>query len=176
MMKYKYVILDRDGTLIKYVRYLSKISEIEYKPDVIEGLIKLRTSGYKFGIISNQSLIERKIAKKSIVDKINLHIVKYLKLHNIDIDFVYLCPHIPSQECSCRKPKTELGIKAITNFAINPKLSYMIGDALSDIQFGINLGLQTIQINPLDGVHSKADFVTDNMIIAAEWILNNERY
>ena len=65
-------------------------------------------------------------------------------------------------------------MKAIANFEINPRLSYMIGDAMTDIQFGINLGLQTVQVNPLDYVHSKADFVTNNMFFAAEWILKNE--
>jgi hypothetical protein len=36
------------------------------------------------------------------------------------------------------------------------------------------LGLRTIQINPLDNVHAEANFVTDNMVVAAEWVLNNE--
>jgi histidinol-phosphate phosphatase family protein len=173
-MKNKYIIFDRDGTLIKHVHYLTKIEDIEFLPGVIEGLAALTTNGYKFGIISNQSLIGRKIAKKATVDKINLHILDCLKWCNINIDFVYICPHMPSEECECRKPKIGLGIKAVSNFAINTALSYMIGDTMSDIQFGINLGLNTVQINPLDHVHSEADFVTNNMIFAAEWILRND--
>lgn len=173
-MKSKYIIFDRDGTLIKHIRYLTKISDIEFLPGVIESLLKLKAGGYKFGIITNQSLIGRKIAKRSVVNKINLHIVKYFASQGIDFNFVYICPHEPSQECACRKPKIGLGMKAIANFAINPHLSYMIGDAMTDIQFGINLGMQTVQVNPLDYVHPKADFVTNNIIFAAEWILKNE--
>lgn len=173
-MKSKYIILDRDGTLIKHIHYLTKISDIEFLPGVIESLLKLKAAGYKFGIITNQSLIGRKIAKRSVVNKINSHIVKHFASQGIDINFVYICPHEPSQECACRKPKIGLGVKAIANFEINPRLSYMIGDAMTDIQFGINLGLQTVQVNPLDYVHSKADFVTTNMFFAVEWILKNE--
>jgi histidinol-phosphate phosphatase family protein len=173
-MKNKYIIFDRDGTLIKHVHYLTKIDDIEFLPGVVEGLAALATIGYKFGIITNQSLIGRKIANEAIVDKVNLHILDCLKLYNINIDFVYICPHIPSEECECRKPKIGLGVKALSNFAINTSISYMIGDAMSDIQFGINLGLKTVQINPLDHIHSEADFVTNNMIIAAEWILKND--
>ena len=173
-MKSKYIIFDRDGTLIKHVRYLTKISDIEYLPGVIESLLKLKAAGFKFGIITNQSLIGRNIAKRSVVNKINLHIVKHFESQSIEFNFVYICPHEPNQECACRKPKIGLGVKAIANFAINPHLSYMIGDAMTDIQFGINLGLQTVQVNPLDYVHSKADFVTNNMVFAAEWILKNE--
>ena len=173
-MKSKYIIFDRDGTLIKHIHYLTKISDIEFLPGVVESLLKLKAADYKFGIITNQSLIGRKIAKRSVVNEINLHIVKHFASQSIDFNFVYICPHEPSQECACRKPKIELGVKAIANFAINPHLSYMIGDAMTDIQFGINLGLQTVQVNPLDYVHSKADFVTNNMVFAAEWILNNE--
>lgn len=173
-MKSKYIIFDRDGTLIKHIHYLTKITDIEYLPGVVEGLLKLKAAGYRFGIITNQSLIGRKIAKRLVVDKINLHILEYFKSKSIDFNFVYICPHEPSQQCACRKPKTELGVKAIANFAIDPYLSYMIGDAMTDIQFGINLRLKTIQVNPLDYIHSKADFVTSNMIFAAEWILKNE--
>lgn len=174
-MRNKYIIFDRDGTLIRHVPYLTKVSDIDYLPGVIEGLLKLKSSEYRFGIITNQSLIGRKIANSSDVDNINSHIIRYLSFRGIDIDFTYVCPHVPDQECSCRKPKIGLGLKAFENFAINPKYSYMIGDALSDIQFGINLGLQTVQVNPLNYIHSKAGFVTDNMVLAADWILKNER-
>jgi len=172
-MKNKYIIFDRDGTLIKHTHYLTKISDIKYLPGVIESLSKLQAAGYKFGIVTNQSLIGRKIAKRSVVDKINSHIAEYFKAQGILIDFIYVCPHDPRRKCGCRKPKVALGLKAILNFGINPNLSYMIGDAVSDIQFGINLGLQTVQVNPLGDVHMEADFITSNMVLAAEWILKN---
>lgn len=170
-MKNKYIIFDRDGTLIKHTRYLTKVSDIEYLPCIVESLLKLQTAGYQFGIITNQSLIGRKIAKKSIVDKINSHVVNYLSSQSIHMNFVYMCPHAPSEGCGCRKPKIELGIKAITNFSINPYLSFMIGDTVSDIQFGINLGLRTVQVNPLGDVHPGANFVADDMILVVEWLL-----
>ena len=173
-MKYKYVILDRDGTLIKHVPYLTKIEDIEFLPGVFEGLSRLKNMGYNFGIVTNQSLIGRNFAEKIDVDRINSYILYCMKSHEINIDFVYICPHVPSQKCACRKPNIELGLKAIENFSINTALSYMIGDAMSDIQFGLNLGLKTIQINPLDNVHTEANFVTDNMVVAAEWVVNNE--
>lgn len=173
-MKYKYVILDRDGTLIKRVPYLIKIEDIEFLPGVFEGLSRLKNTCYKFGIVTNQSLIGPSFAKKLDVDRINSYILDCMKSHEINIDFVYVCPHVLSQRCACRKPDIELGLRAIENFSINTALSYMIGDAMSDIQFGLNLGLRTIQINPLDYVHAEANFVTDNMVAAAEWVLNNE--
>jgi D-glycero-D-manno-heptose 1,7-bisphosphate phosphatase len=172
-MKHKYIILDRDGTLIKHVPYLIRIEDIEFLPGVFQGLSKLKKMGYKFGIVTNQSLIGRNFAKKLDVDRINSYILECMKSYEINIDFVYICPHAPSQKCACRKPDIQLGLKAIENFSINTGLSYMIGDAMSDIQFGINLGLRTIQINPLDFVHTEAGFVTDNMLVAAEWVLNN---
>jgi len=173
-MTYKYIILDRDGTIIKHVPYLTTIQEVEFLPGVFEGLSKLKNSGYNFGIVTNQSLIGRNYAKKFDVDRVNSYILKCMKSHKINVDFVYMCPHVPKQKCACRKPNIELGLKAIENFSINTALSYMIGDAMSDIQFGINLGLKTIQINTLDYVHSGANFVTDNMVAAAKWVLKNE--
>lgn len=172
-MKYKYIILDRDGTLIKHVPYLIKIEEIQFLPDVFQGLIELKKDGYKFGIITNQSLIGRNFATKLDVDKINSYILNCMKSREINFDFVYVCPHVPNQKCACRKPDIKLGLKAIKKFSIDTELSFMIGDRMSDIQFGINLGLRTIQINSIDDVHSNADFVTDNMLVAAKWVINN---
>ena len=46
-----------------------------------------------------------------------------------------------------RKPNPGMLIKAIKEFNINPRLSYMIGDRWSDIKAGKNIGCKTIFIN-----------------------------
>lgn len=165
----KYIIFDRDGTLIKYVPYLCDSQFIRIEKKTILGLILLKRNGFKFGVISNQSVIGRGIASEDQVISVNTAIMKKLDFYKISFDFFFYCPHDPISACKCRKPKTALGLKAISEFDIDVANSYMIGDMDSDIEFGIALNLRTIKLS-VDNT-SKAQFTTRNVLSAADWIL-----
>jgi len=45
-MTNRYVVFDRDGTLIEYVPYLSDWSEVRFQPGVFETLTSLKASGF----------------------------------------------------------------------------------------------------------------------------------
>ena len=67
-VKYKYILLDRDGTLIKHVPYLNDPNLVEILPNTIEGLKYLSTLGFRFGIISNQSgIAQGKISEYAVL-------------------------------------------------------------------------------------------------------------
>ena len=61
-MSNPFVIFDRDGTLIKHVHYLSDPDGVELTPNLISGLLLLKNNGFKFGIVTNQSIINRGLA------------------------------------------------------------------------------------------------------------------
>ena len=60
--------------------------------------------------------------------------VNYLKQHNTYVDSIYYCPHVPEENCNCRKPKPGLLIKATNDFDIDLEKSYFIGDSESDLK------------------------------------------
>ena len=64
----------------------------------------------------------------------------------IKFDFIKICPHKPEMECSCRKPKVGLLEQELKNSIIKLSASYMVGDSITDMEFGKNIGLTTIQI------------------------------
>jgi histidinol-phosphate phosphatase family protein len=173
-MKKAFVLFDRDGTLIDHVHHLTEVNQVKFKPDLVESLRKLKNAGFSFGIISNQSVIGRKLGNISQVNQINLKIVEFLKPHGVTFDFIYYCPHSPQEECKCRKPEIGLGLRALKEFHLDPTQSFMIGDQESDMIFGRNLGFSTIQ------VHSKAkkspfsDYYSDTLESATIWILNQK--
>jgi D-glycero-D-manno-heptose 1,7-bisphosphate phosphatase len=76
--------------------------------------------------------------------------------------------------CNCRKPRPLLGFKAINSYGINPKLSYMIGDQISDVTFGHEIGCKSIQIGYFYDNLSEADFVATDILDAALWV-NKEK-
>jgi D-glycero-D-manno-heptose 1,7-bisphosphate phosphatase len=147
LQKRKYLILDRDGTIIRLVHHLKDPKLVEFIPGVANALEMLKGLGFRFGIISNQSVIGRGKASIEEVKAVNLRITNYFEKIGIEFDFVLFCPHKPEANCLCRKPNTLLGETAIEEFSIDPGKSYMVGDAISDIEFGSRLGLKSILIS-----------------------------
>lgn len=170
-MPQKFVILDRDGTLIEHVHYLADPALVRFKADLIPALTALRKAGFAFGIITNQSVIGRGLATQEEVDTVNQLVVDFLRQHQIVIRFLYVCPHVPEIYCKCRKPEIELGLRAISNFDLSPSLSYMIGDQESDILFGKSLGCTSIQISGNANESHFAEYYASSLSDAAGWVL-----
>jgi D-glycero-D-manno-heptose 1,7-bisphosphate phosphatase len=169
-MPSSYILLDRDGTLIKHIPYLIEPTQVELLPKVIEGMTLLKELGFKFGIITNQSVVGRGLATRGDVDKVNARVILLLEREDISISFVLVCPHKPSDMCTCRKPSPQLGIIAIEEFGVDAPSSYMIGDASSDISFGQTIGCQTIQIIKSPNEASNADYATLDLHDAAKFV------
>jgi histidinol-phosphate phosphatase family protein len=170
-----FVIFDRDGTLIDHVHHLASQDQVKFKVDLITALIKLRDGGFKFGVISNQSIINRGIASKETVEGINGFILERLAKSEIEIEFVFLCPHLPEDNCGCRKPGTQLGQKAILEHDLSPPLSYVVGDQESDVIFGKNLGCTAIQVKGDAEKSAITDYYSNSLSDAADWILARPR-
>jgi D-glycero-D-manno-heptose 1,7-bisphosphate phosphatase len=172
-MSSRYVIFDRDGTLIRHIHYLSDPARVELSPNSIPGLEMLRESGFKFGIISNQSIINRGLATVTQVESVNSRVTELINKADLSIEFIYYCPHSPEESCACRKPEPALGFTAIKKYGIDKSKSFMVGDQLSDISFGKAIGIRTILLGDSLKVNIDADFVTDDILSAAHWIISN---
>ncbi len=163
--KRSYLVFDRDGTLIEYVPYLTNKSQVKFIPGVLETLKALKVRGYRFGIATNQSVIGRGLASRSEVDEINSDIVNEIELSiGVRMDFVKVCPHLPTDLCICRKPNPGLLLKEIHRFNIDCANSFMIGDSEIDIEFGFNLGMHTVLINSprISTPKSQADYFVNS--------------
>ena len=158
-MSNPFVIFDRDGTLIKHIHYLSDPDRVELSTNLILGLELLKERGFKFGIISNQSIINRGLATIAQVDSVNSKVIELLKRAGLKIEFTYYCPHVPEESCSCRKPEPELGLVAIDNYQIDKSRSFIV--------------VKAIQVGKTLKKIKAADFVTDDILSAAHRIISN---
>lgn len=170
-MRSPYIIFDRDGTLIEQIHHLVDPDLVKIKSRLIIGLHSLKKQGFSFGIITNQSVINRGIATKEVVDQVNERILNLLKNEGIEFKFIKYCPHLPDDLCECRKPANLLGLQAINEFNIDASRSFMIGDMESDVIFGHAIGFRSIQLTSDESSQSEPDCVAADMIAAAEWIL-----
>lgn len=143
----KYVIFDRDGTLIDHIHYLKDPNLVKLKPGTAAGLQLLLINNFKFGIVTNQSIINRKLASEQEVIDTNNKVRDICSDFKVHFDFIKYCPHTPEEMCKCRKPKIELGEKAILDFNIDVEKSFYVGDQETDVEFAQGLGLNPILIN-----------------------------
>jgi D-glycero-D-manno-heptose 1,7-bisphosphate phosphatase len=145
-MKNRFIIFDRDGTLVKLKPYLHKVEEVEFTNNLSKGLLELKKNGFKFGIITNQSGISRGLFNLGQMVDVNNYIQKKLLELKIKFEFIYYCPHKPEDNCICRKPKPYLGVQAIKNFIIDIETSYYVGDAQTDVNFAHAINLKSVLI------------------------------
>jgi D-glycero-D-manno-heptose 1,7-bisphosphate phosphatase len=169
--------IDRDGTLVEEVNFLSRVDDLRIFPFTGEAIRLLKENGFWIVVVTNQSGIGRSIfdgtAMHSVHDEIQRH------LGNA-IDAFFHCPHLPDEGCRCRKPGLGMIEDAGRLLAIDMSRSWMIGDKKLDAQTGFNAGIGTAMVRTGYGkVHEsllerKPDVIADNLLHAVEQILQFE--
>ena len=158
--KQKAIFLDRDGVLNKNKDdYVKNISELEIFPFISEPIKKLQSAEFKIIVITNQSAINRGLMTEKHLNEIHEKIQSFLIQHNTKIDYFYYCPHTPTENCYCRKPKTGLLLKAIDDFSIDVNNSWFVGDRDSDIQAGQSVGCKTFKIHDNITLENAVDLI-----------------
>jgi D-glycero-D-manno-heptose 1,7-bisphosphate phosphatase len=143
------VFLDRDGVLNEKMpegRYVASRADFHLLPGVIEAIGRLNRAGIRVVIVSNQRGIALGLYTASDVNNLHIALQELFAVHGAHVDGFYFCPHDKGQ-CNCRKPLPGLFEQAVAEFPeITATTSAMIGDSLSDIEFGRRLGMLTVFI------------------------------
>ena len=135
------VFLDRDGVINYDYGYISKVEDFKIIPGVFDALKRLQMIGFKLIIFTNQSGIGRGIITNEGYDEVNEYMKSTFKKNKINILEVFHCPHLPKDNCKCRKPKPGMIQLAMKKFEIDVNRSIVIGDKPTDIQAGIAAGI-----------------------------------
>lgn len=173
----KVLLCDREGTLLvdPIGDRVDSPSKVKILPHVIKGLKLLSKNGFSIVIITNQTNIAQARISETEFWKINQKAVNLLEKSGVKVLKTYVCPHNASESCECRKPRTLLLEHAISDFNINRKETFMIGDRISDIHAGQKSGLKTILLktgkHPVDLRLTRPTHFANNLLDAAEYIL-----
>ncbi|NNE99812.1 MAG: HAD family hydrolase [Pyrinomonadaceae bacterium] len=179
--KRKAVFLDRDGTIIKEVNFLSTVEETELFPYTIEALKMFRDKGYLLFVGTIQSGIARGYFGASAVNSIHNKIQDELDAEDVKIESFHFCPHFPDQGCKCRKPNTGMIEQACANFEVDLSKSWMIGDKKLDIGMGFNAGTRTALVLTGYGqkhqneLQQKPDIIAENILEVAKIVANGDK-
>jgi D-glycero-D-manno-heptose 1,7-bisphosphate phosphatase len=184
MSQRRFVVLDRDGTINVEREYLSAPEQIELLPGAARGLRHLRKLGLGLVVITNQSGIDRGYFDGARLDLIHERLCALLAAEGIQLDDIYVCPHRPSDGCTCRKPQPELLEKAAREHQFKPGEAFVIGDKVIDIELGRQVGATTLLVRTGYGAQVAAqmvvtwDYVVDDLADAAaviERLLNIDK-
>ncbi|MEP6675713.1 MAG: HAD-IIIA family hydrolase [Ferruginibacter sp.] len=164
------LFLDRDGVINeeKHEDYIHTWDEFVFYKAVKEA-VKIFSSVFKYTIIiTNQRGIGKGITKLADLELIHRNLVEALQAAGGRIDKIYFCPDV-DELSSNRKPNTGMGLQAQKDFpAIDFSKTIMVGNTLSDMQFGRNLGAITVFLPTtrpeVDLKDHRIDFVFDSLI------------
>lgn len=141
------VFLDRDGILNDKMpegQYVTRWEEFRVLPGVPEALRRLNEAGLRVIVVSNQRGIAKGLYTAADVAAMHAQFQQLLAGAGARVDAFFFCPH-DKNECHCRKPLPGLFEQAVVRFPeIHAETSAMIGDSLSDIEFGRRLGMRTV--------------------------------
>ena len=167
----RFVILDRDGTIIEEQEYLSEAEQVKLIPGVAAALRDMRQMGFGLVVITNQSGIGRGFFSLSQLQRVHERLEGLLKAEGIHLDGLYVCPHTPDDNCDCRKPKIGLLQKAVIDLGFDMASGIVIGDKASDIEMGRMAGALTFLVRTGYGAQFEndvaADYVVDDLAAAA---------
>jgi len=167
--KKKAVFVDRDGTLIEEVNFLSRIEDLLFFPFTDEAVTTLKDRGYLVIVVTNQSGIGRGIYTEDDMHRIHDEIQARL---SSSVDAFYFCPHRPDEGCRCRKPGLGMIEFACGDFDIDLANSWMVGDKDLDVETGLDAGMRTAMVLTGYGEsHSKSltrkpDVIVENLLEA----------
>lgn len=166
--------IDRDGTLIEEVNFLSCVDDLKLFDYTLEAINLLKDRGFLIIVVTNQSGIGRKIYNEAAMHSIHQELQRQLFE---SIDAFYFCPHLPDEGCKCRKPNLGMIEAACVDFAIDLENSWIIGDKKIDIGTGFNAGAKTALVKTGYGrEHAKnlerqPDIVAENLLEAVKRLL-----
>lgn len=170
----KWIVLDRDGTLIADPGYLSDPGGVEIMPGVLVGLRSLSDAGYRFIVITNQSGIGRGYFTERDMRAVNSRTEKILKNAGIIIERSYHCPHTPDAGCHCRKPGIALVERAERELGFSrSEICCVIGDKRCDAELAHNLETRSIIIGGADERTDANNVIVADFLQAARVILDD---
>lgn len=181
----KYLFIDRDGVINKdpggwtKTNYVTNWKDFHFVPGALEALKILKEKNIKVIVASNQAGINKGLYTNEELSKVNSLMLKEIESFGGAVEEVFYCIHKDEDKCECRKPMPGMLEMAAKKYHIEPKTTYFIGDANTDVVAGKRAGCKSILVlsgktprsdvetwNPKD----KPDYIFANLLEAVKWL------
>ncbi len=158
-MKYRHLILDRDGVLNYEAAapgYVMRPEDFRWLPGSLEGLALLREAGIRLSVATNQSGVGRGLMTLDELQAVNARMQADAEAAGGALDAVLCCEHAPEAGCSCRKPEPGLIREAIARSGISARESLVVGDDDRDLKAAEHAGVQAALVRTGKGRATEA--------------------
>jgi len=170
------LFLDRDGVINEevYQDYVHHWEEFKFYPGTLIALEKINNFFDSIVVVTNQRGVGKGLTKLESLQNIHNNMQTVVSQHGGRIDAVYFCADVDGDSPN-RKPNIGMGLKAKNDFPkIDFKHSIMVGNTISDMMFGKNLGMYCVFIASTHPEiilpHPQIDLRFHSLLEFAEWI------
>jgi len=139
------LFLDRDGVLLHPVMRGDEVSaprsikEIQVEEDIDALAQPGITRNWNMIVVSNQPDLSRGRFGMEFMDEVHRRINE-----RIPLNAAYICPHLQSENCNCRKPKIGLLERFHKDHPNRGGKKYLVGDRSSDYDCARKAGMQFV--------------------------------
>lgn len=171
------LFLDRDGVINERIPndYVKTVKEFSFFVGVPLAMEKIESIFGHIFVVTNQQGIAKGLMTESDLAKVHRHMKKTIENLGGRIDKIYYCPE--KNPSPCRKPNIGMAEQAKRDFpTIDFSRSVMVGDSVSDIEFGNRLGMFTVFIETKGESlpkHVEAQAHFSNLVAFINAIINN---
>jgi D-glycero-D-manno-heptose 1,7-bisphosphate phosphatase len=170
------LFLDRDGVINEEVHndYVHHWHDFKFYPGSLTALEKLSKFFNPIVVVTNQRGVGKGLTKLDSLLNIHHNMQSEVLEQGGRIDEVYFCPDVDTDSPN-RKPNIGMGLKAKTDFPeIDFNHAIMVGNTLSDMMFGKNLGMFTVFIASTRPEiilpHPQIDLRFNSLLEFSDWI------
>lgn len=147
------LVLDRDGVINQdSAAYITTPEEWRPITGSIDAIARAKHAGFTIAIATNQSGLGRGYFSKDDLDAMHGKLQALLEQQQAHIDLIAYCPHLPSDQCECRKPKTGLLKQIESQLGQSLSNAWFVGDSLKDLQAAETMGMQPVLVKTGNGL------------------------
>lgn len=166
------LFLDRDGVLNNEIvgSYITKWEEFAFCDGSLDALKHLSEMFGRIVVVTNQRGVGRGIMTISDLKEIHANMTERVSAAGGEIHKIYACTAVEDNDHN-RKPNTGMATQAQEDYPeIDFKKSIMVGNNLSDMEFGKRMGMYTVFLTsthePFDMPH---DLINEQFPSLMDW-------
>ena len=141
------VMVDRDGVINEdSTDFIKSVAEWRPISGSLEALANLHRAGWYVAVVTNQSGIGRGLYDERTLATIHEHMRERVRAAGGDLAGIYYCPHLPEDDCDCRKPRPGMFRALERELGVSVRGAPYIGDRLSDVEAAETVGARPILV------------------------------
>jgi D-glycero-D-manno-heptose 1,7-bisphosphate phosphatase len=142
----RFALVDRDGTINVEVEHLGDPSQLVLIPGSAAAIRRLRELGLGIVVVTNQAQVGRGLLDPDRLASIHERLRSMLAEQDATVEAILYCPHLPEDDCDCRKPQPGMALDAVERFGFDPAKAFVVGDHAGDMGMGRAIGATTILV------------------------------